>query len=295
MKRKNAQPLFKYYLYVIFAACCWGLTGTLQGLAPEGASSLAIGSMRLTASGFFLVLYSLARHGLSVFRRRWNRQGLLIAVAGQVMYQLTFFSAVRLTGVALGTMLTIGASPAIAGLFGRFVFKEPLTRIWYFSTGLAVAGCGLLVLSSAADEISINIPGCLLALLAAFSYTYMGVGLRKIGRHDPLQVATMVFSLAGLAVLPVLVSEGVSWVMSAHGVGIVLVLALAATILPMTLFAAGVQKVPFGRAYTLSMAEPLTASLLAVLVLHERISLFFIAGAVMVFCSIYLLSRGSEQ
>lgn len=291
--RDKESPL-KYYLYVILAGICWGLTGTLQRLSPEGASSLTIGSVRMVAAGIFLVAYTVVKDGFSMFRRRWDLGGLLIAATGQAMYQLSFFSAVRLTGVAMGTVIAVGASPAIAGLFGRFLFKEPLTKTWYISTAIAVIGCAMLVFGNSVGEITVNYLGCFLAFCAAFSYTFMGLGLRKLGNRGVIQVATMVFSLAGLFVLPLLVIGDISWMMSLHGMSVVLTLAVVATILPMVFFAAGVQNIPFGRAYTLSLTEPLTASLLAVFLLNERISFISAFGAFLLFVSILILARATK-
>lgn len=288
---QNKQPLFKYYIYVVIAGVCWGLTGTLQRLAPETASSLTIGAIRVTGAGFFLLIYTVAREGFSMFRERWDLGGLLIAAFGQIMYQLTFFSAVRLTGVALGTMIAVGASPAMAGFLGRMLFKEPLTRSWYLSTGIAVAGCSLLILGGSAGELSADFLGCLLALAAAFSYTFMGLGLRKIGDHGAAQTITLVFSLSGLLGLPILALSDTSWMLSLRGIGVILALVIAATILPMALFSISVHKIPFSRAYTLSLTEPLTASLLAVCFLGEKVTLSWMLGAVLLFSSICLLTR----
>lgn len=283
--------MFKYYLYVIMAGICWGFTGTLQRLSPEGASSLTIGSIRMTAAGAMLLIYTIVKDGFSIFRQRWDLGGLLIAASGQVMYQLSFFSAVRLTGVALGTMIAVGMSPMIAGLFGRFLFKEPLTKTWSASTIIAVVGCAMLVFGNDTGEIRVNYPGCLLAFCAAFSYTFMGLGLRKMGRHGATEITTLVFSLAGLLVLPLLIIGDTSWMMSLRGMTIVLVLTVVATILPMTLFAIGVSRITFSRAYTLSLTEPLTASLLAVFLLNERITLISVLGAALLFISIFILAR----
>jgi len=56
-------------------------------------------------------------------------------------------------------------------------------------------------------------------------------------------------------------------------------------------FAAGVQKISLGRAYTLSLSEPLTASLLAVFILREKMAPVSVAGAALIFFSIYILSK----
>lgn len=290
----GGELLFKYYLYVILAGVCWGLTGTLQALAPEGASSLSIGSVRMVAAGSILLIYSLARGGFSIFRQRWQWKGILITAIAQTAYQLSFFSAVRLAGVALGTIIAIGASPAMAGIIARVLYKERLGRRWVFSTAAAFAGCAMLIFGGAAGGIRVDFLGCLLAFVAAISYTFVGIGLREAGPADALQTTTLTFALAGLLSLPVLLSGETSWIASSHGLAIVLVLAAVSTIMPLMLFAVGVQKVPLGSAYTLSMTEPLTASLLAVFLLHERMPATSVFGALLMFFSIYVLTRPAK-
>lgn len=288
------EPLFKYYICAIMAGVCWGLTGTLQALAPEGASSLSVGSVRMVAAGFFLLVYSLARNGFSIFRQRCNWRGILITAAAQAGYQLTFFSAVRQAGVALGTIIAIGTAPAMAGVIANVLYKEKLGRRWAFSTLIAFTGCAMLIFGGAAGGIKVNFLGCLLAFGAAISYTFVGIGLRETGGTDVLQITTLTFALAGLLSLPVLILGDASWIVSLRGLSIVLILAVVSTILPLILFAIGVQKVPLGSAYTLSMTEPLTASLLAVFLLREQMPLTSIFGAALMFFSIYVLTRQAK-
>ena len=52
-------------------------------------------------------------------------------------YQLAFFAAVDRTGVAVGTVVALGSAPALAGLAGRLLDGEPLTRRWTQATALA--------------------------------------------------------------------------------------------------------------------------------------------------------------
>ena len=59
---------------------------------------------------------------------------MALAVA---VYQLSFFAAVRLTGVAVGTVVAIGTGPAAAGALGRLVNGERLSARWAQATALA--------------------------------------------------------------------------------------------------------------------------------------------------------------
>ena len=125
---------------------CWGTTGTLQALAPEGAPPLTVGSIRITLSALILLPWCVWRDGGIGFLRRTSLPALLVGVAGLVGFQFSFFTALKLTGVSIGTMIAIGASPMFAGALGSLVQREPLSVRWFISTAVAVFGCALLVL-----------------------------------------------------------------------------------------------------------------------------------------------------
>jgi DME family drug/metabolite transporter len=67
-------------------------------------------------------------------------RGLIGMACAVALYQLSFFAAVRLTGVAVGTVVAIGTGPAAAGVLGRLVNGERLSARWARATALAARG-----------------------------------------------------------------------------------------------------------------------------------------------------------
>src|SRR3954466_16327761 len=110
-------------LQVLLAATCFGTTGTAQAIGP-GGSPVAVGAARIVFGGLLLVLVA---RGLGVRMPHVSRcaGGMACAVA---LYQLSFFAAVRLTGVAVGTVVAIGTGPAAAGALGRLGHGRGRTR-----------------------------------------------------------------------------------------------------------------------------------------------------------------------
>ena len=103
--------------YILAAAILWGTTGTSQAFAPQGATPLAIGALRLIVGG--LVLLALALWKTDVRRvGRWHWPTAVAAGLSTAMYQVTFFAGVKLTGVAVGTLIAIGSAPIFAGILG---------------------------------------------------------------------------------------------------------------------------------------------------------------------------------
>ena len=100
----------------------------------------------------------------------------MVGVSG---YQLCFFSAVRLTGVAVGTVVAIGSGPVLTGLISRLTGGGPLTVRWMVATAGAVGGCALLVASGRAAGVSLAGVGLALAGRALLR----GVRGRR-GAHD---------------------------------------------------------------------------------------------------------------
>lgn len=277
-------------LLVLAAGMCWGLTGTVQAFAPAGASPLTVGAARVTAAGIIMALWAFFRQGRSFFSGSWNFKGLFIAALGLIAYQLTFFSAVKLTGVAIGTMIAIGSSPAMAGILGRIAFKERLKPRWYAATVMAVAGCSALALSGGTDGIKISILGIFLAFSAGFSYALEGYGLRLAAGRTPFETITAVTVLSSLMGLPWLIIGDVSWIAEPSGFAAVMTLALVSSVFPYCFFASGLKRITMGKAYTLSLSEPMTAWILSSLLLGERLSFVGIAGVLVLFSGIILLA-----
>lgn len=288
---KNA---LKGTLCVIAAGMCWGTTGTIQAFAPEGASSLTVGSARVVFSGIILLLFMLAKRGRALFAGGWSVRGVILAAAGLAAYQLTFFTAVRMTGVAVGTMVAIGAAPPVAGICGRLFFGERLSPRWYAATVLAVAGCVMLVLGGNSGALEISFLGVFLAFCAALSYALEGVGLRMI-QKGPYDTIAVVSAVSGLMALPWLLTGDAAWMLEPRGALCMALLTFLSTVIPYTLFTIGVQNVELGVVYTLSLAEPLTAWFLSTVLLGERLSILGSIGVAVLFSGILLLALSKKN
>lgn len=279
-------------LMVITAGACWGMTGTVRAIiAPAEASSLTVGSARVFASGSILFLYSFFFRRKSVFHKGWNFKGILLSAFGLTAYQFAFFPAVLLTGVGIGSLVGLGAAPIMAGFSGFLFFKEKLTPRWYTATCLAIAGCVLLVTSGGSDELGhVNIFGIFLALCAGMSYACQGIGLRIIGPRDPIETVSWINMFSGLMALPCLIMGDISWLAKPAGIFCVFMLSVVSTILPSVLFAKGILNLTLGKAYTLSLSEPLTAWFLSAVFLGERLSPAGFLGVSLLLLGIIILT-----
>ncbi len=276
-------------LLILAAAILWGTTGTSQGLAPKGVNPVAIGALRLLVGGGALLLLAICRKNL---RGTWPLFPTAVTAIFIAAYQLSFFAAVAMTGVAVGTMVAIGSSPVAAGLLGYLVRGERLGRSWWVATLLAVSGCSLLVVGG--GELIAEPKGISLALLAGFSYAAYTVSIKGLlDHHPPDGVLAVVFCVAALLMAPLLLFCDNGWVLTLRGGAVVLHLGLLATAGSYWLFARGLRTVKIGTAATLSLGEPLTASLLGVSVLGESLGLLQGGGILLLFGGIAILAAGS--
>jgi drug/metabolite transporter, DME family len=271
---------------VLLAACLWGTTGTVRTFIPA-ATNLSIATIRIVLGGAVLLAVGEGVRRLLAVRRNWVLLGL--GAAAMLTYQTAFFSAAARTGVAIGTVVTIGSAPAFAGLLGVVTRQAPLTRRWLVATGGAVAGCVALVTSGA--EAGAEPVGIGLALLSGLAYaTYTTVMTTLIGRGETAGAVTAaLFALAALVAVPALVAGPTSWLLSPRSALIALYLGAVTTAGAYLLFARGLRTTPATTATTLTLAEPAVAALLGVAVLDERLAPAALAGLVLLAASLTLL------
>ena len=128
------------------------------------------------------------------------------------------------------------------------------------------------------------------AISAGFSYALEGYGLRLAAGRTPFETITAVTVLSSLMGLPWLIIGDVSWIAEPSGFAAVMTLALVSSVFPYCFFASGLKRITMGKAYTLSLSEPMTAWILSSLLLGERLSFVGIAGVLILFSGIILLA-----
>jgi DME family drug/metabolite transporter len=100
----------------------------------------------------------------------------------------------------------------------------------------------------------------------------------------------MIFCAGAVVVLPVLLKTDPHWLLQPRSLLVVLHLGIITTAGSYTLFAHGLQSVSVAAAVTLTLAEPLTASLLGLAILGERLTLPAFLGIGLIFGALALLS-----
>jgi DME family drug/metabolite transporter len=273
-------------LQVLLASLCFGTTGTAQALGPAGLSPAGVGAARILVGGALLVLVALLTSGL----RGLPRRPLILGAIAIAAYQLSFFAAVVHTGVAVGTIIALGSGPALAGAIEWAIERRVPSRAWATATALACAGVAMLALTGA--DASISPLGVGLALIAGASYasyTYASKRMLAVG-NAPETVMAGAFGLAAVLLLPVFLLAGPSWVATTDGLALALFLGVVPTAAAYLLFARGLKKLSAAETATLTLAEPLTATLLGVIVLSEQLSAPAGVGAALILSGLLVLA-----
>ena len=277
---------------VLLAAMLWGTTGTAQALAPAGTQPFAVGAVRLAVGGLILLVLALSQRALR--REHWPAVPLFFAVGGMAAYQLSFFTGVARTGVAVGTIAGIGSAPIWGGIIGYLVRREHPGWRWAAATALAILGCGLLITAGA--SIRVDPLGVILAMGAGLSYaTYVAANKRLLELHPPDAVMAVVFCLSALVLAPFLFLNDLRWLLEPRGLGVALHLGLVTVAIAYMLFARGLRTVTVSTTVSLTLAEPLTAGLLGLLVLGERLTPLALVGVGLLLGGLVVLALGKGR
>jgi drug/metabolite transporter, DME family len=285
-------------LYLVLSGLLWGtggLIGTLFGQAA-GLSALAVAAYRLLAGGGLLVAFlTLTGRRWPTGRAAWTR----IAVNGllSALFQSCYFAAIALTSVSLATLVTIGGTPVIVAVAEQVRGRRALGRAGVITIALALAGLGLLVgLPGGGFSESAVLASTVLALLSAAGFAAVTlIGTSPVADLDELTLNGFGFSLGGLVLLPLAaLLGGLGFRPGLASAGLLAALGIGPTAVAYTLYFRGLRKASASSAALLSLIEPLTAAVLAALVLGNRLSATGIAGAVLLLAAVVRTVRADS-
>lgn len=277
-------------LYLIVAGAAWGTAGAAASLVYRASDMGPVAlSFWRCAGGLVLLLAARLRRRrpvVPVVREPLRRKALRIGVTGcgLAVFQTAYFAAVEATGLAVATVVTLGAGPVLIALGARLTLGERLGRGGAVAVVGALTGLGVLVLGSGGA--TVRPWGVVLAVVSAAGYSTMTLLTRwwgRAGRVDGSGATVWAFAVTTVCLLPLGLAEGLVPHAARPAQVLVLLAYIAAvpTALAYALFFAGAAVVRSATVSVIMLLEPVSAAVLAVGLLGERLSVATLAGTLL--------------
>jgi drug/metabolite transporter (DMT)-like permease len=274
----------------------WGISGACaQFLFQQRQIPIDwLVTVRLLVAGLLLLLYAGARHGAAVWmpwRSRASALALVVfGIFGMLAVQYTYFAAIRHSNAATGTVLQY-LGPSLIAIWLTLVRRKWPSRPEVAAILLAFIGTLLLVTHGESGRLMITPQALFWGIASAVAlafYTLQPVGLLR--QHDAATVSGWGMLIGGLSYTGFsrpwrLAGEWDAAALFASGFVIIF-----GTLLAFLFYLAAIRRIGPQRTSLLACAEPLSATLAALLWLKIPFGLADALGSACILATIFILS-----
>ncbi|WP_114634961.1 DMT family transporter [Vibrio splendidus] len=287
-------------LAILFASILWGTTGTAASFAPD-LSPLAIGAFSMGVGGLMQAGLAYRQILFAFDKLLQNKKLLAVSALALAVYPLAFYSSMKLSGVAIGTVVSIATAPFFSALLECLISKKNnINKRWLTSFAIGVVGIGLLVFSesSSANESGddLKLLGIGLGLVAGLCYAIYSWATKALIDKGIKSQAAMgsIFGLGAMLLLPTLWFTGENLFSSQINVLVISYLTLIPQCLGYIAFSFGLRHVTASSANLLTLFEPVVAAVLAVCVVGELIPFTGWLGMSLIVLCLFIQSKPSK-
>ncbi|MEU6084933.1 EamA family transporter [Streptomyces sp. NPDC047108] len=301
-------PVGRGLCYLVVAGVAWGTAGAAAAMLYRSSD---LGPVALSfwryVGGLALLLTAHAARGVRVRRRPAAAMTAAAAVAvpesarrrilrvvgtgvGLTVFQTAYFAAVQATGLAVATVVTLGAGPVLIALCARLFMGEHLGGGGVLAVSGALGGLAVLVLGSGGG--AVKPLGVVLALVSAAGYAAITLLTRWLGRTgagaDARSTTAWAFAVGAVCLLPFGLAQGLLPHTADPARVLVLLVYVAAvpTALAYALYFAGAAVVRAATASVIMLIEPVSAAVIAVALLGERLTAATVLGTLLLLTAV---------
>jgi drug/metabolite transporter (DMT)-like permease len=279
-------------LMLLATVSLWALNFTVSKyILDHGFHPLAYSSVRYACAALIFAGITLVWEGsLRVDRRHLPVMGASTAVL--FLNQLSFVYALRFT-TATTVALLFGTLPIFTALIARGSGVERHNRRFWLAAGLSFAGVALVAIGSGGN-LSADLKGDGLAVLGAATWAGYSVSIGPLmRRYSPYRLSAIFLLAVTVALLAAGSRQlahqsfdfgGLVWLGFAFAV-------LGPLVTTNLLWFTAIDRVGPSRASLFANLQPFLAAIVALVLLHERITMVQVAGGLAIAGGIVLASR----
>lgn len=264
-------------------------------VTPALIKPFGLNVLRVLVTTSLLWLISGFERGANQIQKKHFFLFLLCGITGVAINQLLFIKGISITFSSHAALLML-CTPILITIIAFFILKEPLRILKVVGLAIGISGAILLISSKKSQGAGNNIVlGDILIVLNAVSYAFYFVLAKPLMQnYTAMQVMRWVFTFGTLFIIPFGWKEftEVHWQeFSAIDYLAISFVVLAATFFAYYLNAYGLQHLDASATGAYIYLQPVFATIVASLVLHEKISIFELIAAAMIFSGVYLVNR----
>ncbi|HWU09714.1 MAG TPA: EamA family transporter [Streptomyces sp.] len=291
----SGLPVGRSLLCLVIAGIAWGTAGAAASLLYRisDLGPLALSFWRC-AGGLVLLAGALMlrpRRPLTPAGPRGRRLLRILGTGiGLTVFQSAYFAAVESTGLAVATAVTLGAGPVLIVVGARLTLGERLGRGGLAAVVGALTGLAVLVLGC--EPAQVRPVGLLWAVLSAAGYAVITLLTRWLGRDgtagDSLATSAWAFGIGAVGLLPLAAVEGLvpHTAEPGHVLWLFVYVAAVPTALAYALYFAGAAAVRPATVSVIMLLEPVSAAVIAVTVLRERLTAATATGTLLLLTAV---------
>jgi len=281
----------------------WGGSFVVVKVAlMEGLTPTAVATFRfLIAGGLFLVALLLKKGRERGYRLVVEKKDvpalLFLALTGITFMFTAQYTGIQMAGASIAAIFVCLLSPIFIAVLSARILKERLTKKQVFGIGIAATGTFSVIaggtLSLAGDREFLL--GSLILLSTPFLWAmYSLLGKKTIEKYDSFLVVAYVTVLGGLFLIPFSLAENSLlqiFTMSLNGWLAVLFLSFACSLFGYYIWFFVLKQVGATVTSSFLFIEPLVTVLFAAAFVGEGLSLFTLAGGLLIFLGVLLITR----
>lgn len=287
------------YLMIFLGGALWGTIGIfIIEMEKCGSDSAMTSFLRIFFAFLILAVITLIKCGAKSFLidKKTLITCILLGLICQGIYNVFYSLAVSMTGVAISSVL-LCIAPVFTLIASVILFREKLTLIKSLALIVNIAGCILAATGGSFSAMQFSLAGILFGVASGFCYSLTAIiGRLAANQTNPFVMSTYSYLFAaiflGIFAHPWKTSVPVSGKLILIG----FLFALIPTSIAYLIYYYGLQMITeSSKVPVIASVETVIATILGILIYHEKIQTWSGIGILLVLVSIVLMNHQKKR
>ncbi len=286
------------FLFVILAGVLWGTSGIfVKNLAPFGYSSMQMTAMRGAVALVILLAYALA----------FDRTALTVGASELCIFALTgialfgtgtcYFLSMQASTISTAVVLMYMA-PVYVAVWSALFFSERMSWRKVLAISCMLLGC--VAVSGVIGGIKVDPFGIFMGIMSGVSYGAYNILTKISMRRGSSAMSATLYSTAFMTLLAFFTAspkQMVKTTLDAMPSALLWMIGIGVFtfVLPYLFYTLALRELPAGTASSLSVVEPMSATVFGIALFEERLTVFSLCGIILIIFAVILLGNIKER